>query len=119
MNNLTSKEIFEVSQMIDRPFADTEAIVELFYNLAETEQNKYLQNFVANNLTVKDYAYIYENLNCYLYNTIEELIESEVDQGGWDAPKTEWYSLCTDFVFDELNKSIYKMSNGKYIQFYI
>lgn len=107
MNNLTSKEIFEVSQIIDKPFADTEAIVELFYNLAKTKTNKYLQNFVEDNLTVKDYTNIYENLNCYLYNTIEELIESEA----------KWHSLSIDFVFNELNKSIYKMSNGKYIQF--
>ena len=53
----------------------------------------------------------------YRYFSFEELIKSEVEQGGWEGNENTWYNQAKDFCEKELNNTIFKLPCGMYAQY--
>ena len=57
--------------------------------------------------------------NCYVFNTIEDLIKDEEERGCWDCPKEDIHKNTVEFILDSIDNTVFKLDNGHYIQFYI
>nr|DAW34180.1 MAG TPA: hypothetical protein [Caudoviricetes sp.] len=117
MKILNPHEIYELSTKLRISFEDAEAVSELFYNFAYLKKIKYFSNLTEDNLnSVSDYENIYNMLNCTIHGSFEDVIKYAVEHDGYKLTFYHYYQKATEFILNEYNKSIFKMSNGDYLR---
>lgn len=104
MKRLNQSEIETFAKILDFTLENATEIVEIFYQ--EKEKDSYRLQCTELD-TVDDYIKEWE-WNWYRYSNWEQLIESEKECGecGWTEDECK----------EEIDKSIFKLSSGMYVQ---
>ena len=88
-------------------------VCDLFDKLVKGEY-MIAQDVVLN--TAEDYAGYWENAWFRSMN-YEELVQSEVDQGGFEGSKNTWRKQAEEFCESEMNNTIFLLPCGMYAQY--
>lgn len=122
MRKLNYKEIYQLKHLLGLSFSDTEAVMNLLYDFKSWNKKYHSVALVKDNIqleNIHDYYKAYMKSNCYVFNTIEDLIEDEEERGGWDCPIEDIRKNAVEFILDSIDNTVFKLDNGHYIQFYI
>ena len=78
MRKLDYKEIYQLKHYLGLSFSDTEAVMNLLYDFKSWNKKYYSVSLVKDNIqleNIHDYYEAYMQSNCYVFNTIEDLIK--------------------------------------------
>ena len=122
MRKLDYKEIYQLKHYLGLSFSDAESVMNLLYDFKSWNKKYHSISLVKDNIELKnidDYYNAYMQSNCYVFNTIEDLIKDEEERGNWDCPKEDIHKNTVEFILDSIDNTVFKLDNGHYIQFYI
>lgn len=104
------KKVSEVLLMTEEQALD---VCSLFDKLVKGE---YIvaQNIILN--STDDYIGWWEN-NWFRSMNYKELVQSEVDQGGFEGDKDTWKKQAEEFCKSEMNNTIFLLPCGMYAQY--
>ena len=122
MRKLDYKEIYQLKNYLGISFSDAESVMNLLYNFTYWNKKYYSVSLGKENIqleNIDDYYNAYMESNCYVFNTIEDLIADEEERGAWDCPKEDIHKNTVEFILDSIDNTVFKLNNGHYIQFYI
>ena len=121
MRKLDYKEIYQLKICLGISFSDAESVMNLLYDFKSWNKKYHSVSLVKDNIqleNIDDYYKAYMQSNCYVFNTIEDLIKDEEERGCWDCPKKEVHKNTVEFILDSIDNTVFKLDNGHYIQFY-
>ena len=122
MRKLDYKEIYQLKNYLGISFSDAESVMNLLYDFKSWNKKYYSISLVKDNIqleNIDDYYNAYMQSNCYVFNTIEDLIKDEEERSNWDCPKEDIHKNTVEFILDSIDNTVFKLDNGHYIQFYI
>lgn len=121
MRKLDYKEIYQLKICLGISFSDAESVMNLLYDFKSWNKKYHSISLVKDNIqleNIDDYYKAYMESNCYVFNTIEDLIADEEECGGWDCPKEDIHKNTVEFILNSIDNTVFKLDNGHYIQFY-
>lgn len=117
-----------ISELIPRQLK-TDELIEFSQELPIGFRNSVIASLVANTIlelkessvicsnlsNLNDYLEVYRTGNWYLYNSLEELINDEWIQGGWEPDKT--IGDVAKYIYDQLNITVFVLRNDVILQY--
>lgn len=102
-----------IARNLSMTYEQAKDVVELFNKLVK-ENNKLAKGVHFE--TANDYVGWWED-NWFRSHSYEELLKSEVDQGGLEGDVATWRKQAEEFCETEMDNTIFKLPCGMYTQY--